>query len=425
MKLLFIRCLWALGMAMLFNLSGLSAQEMYSSDVSCTEYDGNVAKMYASGLSEKKKEVYENALKSIFNALFVDGVDGINGGKPFLSKENKYYVNQFFASRYQLFVRSYEEQGKPEKLSSGLYKGSVVAEVMVSSLIKDMVRNKVMNKPLENISMEETQEEIPLPSIMVVPYKRNTNSSYASILSTDFDLRMAVSAVDNGFKQLHVNTISVETRADMAQRSMDWEADNADSNDRQLLMNSGADVYVIVDLKKDISAAGSRVSLIMSARETSTGRNLASRSGWTNRFKTTELDRLCAYATEDVLAGFLKDISVEFAKKLTKGNTIALRVGLSGTSINTLNDRVGDSNVSIASLIRNWVRKNSQGGRYHIQGSVAESLIFDTVQIPTHDADGLLLDASTFADNLAFFLEEQGVSCGVRIDGNTIYVTID
>ena len=238
---------------MLFNLSGLSAQEMYSSDVSCTEYDGNVAKMYASGLSEKKKEVYENALKSIFNALFVDGVDGINGGKPFLSKENKYYVNQFFASRYQLFVRSYEEQGKPEKLSSGLYKGSVVAEVMVSSLIKDMVRNKVMNKPLENISMEETQEEIPLPSIMVVPYKRNTNSSYASILSTDFDLRMAVSAVDNGFKQLHVNTISVETRADMAQRSMDWEADNADSNDRQLLMNSGADVYVIVDLKKDIS----------------------------------------------------------------------------------------------------------------------------------------------------------------------------
>ena len=36
------------------------------------------------------------------------------------------------------------------------------------------------------------------------------------------------------------------------------------SNDKQLLMNSGADVYVIVDLQKDISAAsGSRVSLIM------------------------------------------------------------------------------------------------------------------------------------------------------------------
>ena len=152
---------------------------------------------------------------------------------------------------------------------------------------------------------------------------------------------------------------------------------------------------------------------------------MASRSGWTNRFKTTELDRLCAYATQDVLAGFLQDISVEFAKKLTKGNTIALRVGLSGTSINTLNDRVGDSNVSIASLIRNWVRKNSQGGRYHIQGSVAESLIFDTIQIPTRDADGLLLDASTYADNLAFFLEEQGISCEIRIDGNTIYVTID
>lgn len=410
---------------LLFGMFSLSAQEIYSNDVSCINNDGNVAKINASGLAEKKKEVYNNALKSIFNALFINGVDGINNGKPFLEKENSYYVNQFFKSRYQLFVKNYSEASKPEKTSSGLYKGRVVAEVLIDALIKDMVRNKVMEKPLENRTMAETQEEIPLPTIMVVPYKRNTNMSYATILSTDFDLRMAVSAVDNGFKQLHVNTISVETRADMAQRSLDWEANNADSNDRQLLSNSGADVYVIVDIKKDISSLGSRVSLIMSARETSTGRTLASRSGWTNRFKTTELDRLCAYATQDVLAGFLQDISVEFAKKLTKGNTIALRVGLSGTSINTLNDRVGDSNVSIASLIRNWVRKNSQGGRYHIQGSVAESLIFDTIQIPTRDADGLLLDASTYADNLAFFLEEQGISCEIRIDGNTIYVTID
>lgn len=410
---------------LLFGMFSLSAQEIYSNDVSCINNDGNVAKINASGLAEKKKEVYDNALKSIFNALFINGIDGINNGKPFLEKENSYYVNQFFKSRYQLFVKNYSEASKPEKTSSGLYKGRVVAEVLIDALIKDMVRNKVMEKPLENRTMAETQEEIPLPTIMVVPYKRNTNMSYATILSTDFDLRMAVSAVDNGFKQLHVNTISVETRADMAQRSLDWEANNADSNDRQLLSNSGADVYVIVDIKKDISSLGSRVSLIMSARETSTGRTLASRSGWTNRFKTTELDRLCAYATQDVLAGFLQDISVEFAKKLTKGNTIALRVGLSGTSINTLNDRVGDSNVSIASLIRNWVRKNSQGGRYHIQGSVAESLIFDTIQIPTRDADGLLLDASTYADNLAFFLEEQGISCEIRIDGNTIYVTID
>lgn len=410
---------------LLFGMFSLSAQEIYSNDVSCINNDGNVAKINASGLAEKKKEVYDNALKSIFNALFINGVDGINNGKPFLEKENSYYVNQFFKSRYQLFVKNYSEASKPEKTSSGLYKGRVVAEVLIDALIKDMVRNKVMEKPLENRTMAETQEEIPLPTIMVVPYKRNTNMSYATILSTDFDLRMAVSAVDNGFKQLHVNTISVETRADMAQRSLDWEANNADSNDRQLLSNSGADVYVIVDIKKDISSLGSRVSLIMSARETSTGRTLASRSGWTNRFKTTELDRLCAYATQDVLAGFLQDISVEFAKKLTKGNTIALRVGLSGTSINTLNDRVGDSNVSIASQIRNWVRKNSQGGRYHIQGSVAESLIFDTIQIPTRDADGLLLDASTYADNLAFFLEEQGISCEIRIDGNTIYVTID
>ena len=47
----------------------------------------------------------------------------------------------------------------------------------------------------------------------------------------------------------------------------------------------------------------------MTARETATGIDLASRKSWTNRFRTTDVDKLCAYAAQDVLDGFLKDIS--------------------------------------------------------------------------------------------------------------------
>ena len=47
--------------------------------------------------------------------------------------------------------------------------------------------------------MEETRQQVALPTIMVVPYKSNDRSSYAGILKNDFDLREAVSTEKEGF----------------------------------------------------------------------------------------------------------------------------------------------------------------------------------------------------------------------------------
>ena len=60
---------FALAVFMLAGIFQISGQKIYSSDVVCNDFDGSVALIYASGLSDKKKGVYENALKSIFNAL--------------------------------------------------------------------------------------------------------------------------------------------------------------------------------------------------------------------------------------------------------------------------------------------------------------------------------------------------------------------
>ena len=180
----------------------------------------------------------------------------------------------------------------------------------------------------------------------------------------------------------------------------------------------------MVDLQKDISAAsGSRVSLIMTARETATGVDLASRKSWTNRFRTTDVDKLCAYAAQDVLDGFLKDISKEFARKVQQGNTVVLRVSLADNAINTMNSRINGT-TTLSAHIRNWVRKNAQGGRYHIQGAVDDSLIFDSIQIPAKDSDGLPMDCITFADNLVNYLNDSGIDSEHRVDGSTIYLTI-
>lgn len=402
----------------------LTAQELYSNEVTCVKADDNLAIITASGISDKKKEVYNMALKSIFKAIFLNGIDGVENGQPLIGKEDSYYMSQFFGSRYMLFVKDYETAGEPVRQPSKLYKGTVTAQILLGALKKDLIRNKLMEKSEEGRSMKETREQIALPTIMVVPYKRNDRNSYATILKNDFDLRIAVSTVKDGFVKLGVKTIAAEGKLEGTLRASEWESKNADSNDKQLLMNSGADVYVIVDLQKDISAtAGSKVSLIMTARETATGMDLASRKSWTNRFRTTDVDKLCAYAAQDVLDGFLKDISKEFARKVEHGNTVVLRVSLADNAINTMNSRI-NGNTTLSAYIRNWVRKNAQGGRYHIQGAVDDSLIFDSVQIPAKDSDGLPLDCITFADNLVNYLNDSGIDSEHRVDGNTIYLTI-
>lgn len=402
----------------------LTAQELYSNEVTCVKADDNLAIVTASGISAKKKEVYDMALKSIFNAIFLNGIDGVENGQPLIGKEDSYYMSQFFGSRYMLFVKDYETAGEPVRQPSKLYKGTVTAQILLGALKKDLIRNKLIEKSEEDRSMKEIREQIALPTIMVVPYKRNDRNSYATILKNDFDLRIAVSTVKDGFVKLGVKTIAAEGKLEGTLRASEWESKNADSNDKQLLMNSGADVYVIVDLQKDISAtAGSRVSLIMTARETATGMDLASRKSWTNRFRTTDVDKLCAYAAQDVLDGFLKDISKEFARKVEHGNTVVLRVSLADNAINTMNSRI-NGNTTLSAYIRNWVRKNAQGGRYHIQGAVDDSLIFDSVQIPAKDSDGLPLDCIAFADNLVNYLNDSGIDSEHRVDGNTIYLTI-
>lgn len=402
----------------------LTAQELYSNEVTCVKADDNLVIVTASGISAKKKEVYNMALKSIFNAIFLNGIDGVENGQPLIGKEDSYYMSQFFGSRYMLFVKDYETVGEPARQPSKLYKGTVTAQILLGALKKDLILNKLMEKSQEDRSMKETREQIALPTIMVVPYKRNDRNSYATILKNDFDLRIAVSTVKDGFVKLGVKTIAAEGKLEGTLRASEWESKNADSNDKQLLMNSGADVYVIVDLQKDISTtAGSRVSLIMTARETATGMDLASRKSWTNRFRTTDVDKLCAYAAQDVLDGFLKDISKEFARKVEHGNTVVLRVSLADNAINTMNSRI-NGNTTLSAYIRNWLRKNAQGGRYHIQGAVDDSLIFDSVQIPAKDSDGLPLDCITFADNLVNYLNGSGIDSEHRVDGNTIYLTI-
>ena len=404
------------------------AQDVYSRDVKIISKTDQTVTLSSSGIHKKKKEAIEMALKSAFYTLFFTGVDGLNNGDPLINKEvdTEAYLDNFYnGSKYTLFLGAYNENKKVQKLPTKDYRAFVTMEVMYDALRKDLIDNGLAKRPEKEVTIESVENEIAFPSITVVPFKKESEN-YSTVLNNDPDRRMAVNKVHDGFRERNIETYDFLASLNATLRSAEYEADGvASSNDKELLMSSGADVYVIVDVQKKTAQAGNSVSLSLNAYETATGGILATKQGWTPAYDTNHYDKLCVLAVKMLLDDFMKDISSSFVKKVSKGNSVALRVSLGeNATILDFKDQVAGKG-SFSSLIRKWVRKNSQNGKYHLKGITAEAIFFDKLQIPPKAADGFPMDAATFTDEFVVYLEEElMLTTEYNIEGNTIYITI-
>lgn len=411
-------------------LTGLVRAEDFLDIVSLEQQSAGNATFSSAGVSDVKKNLSVNAQKSLFHALFYVGVEGVNNGRPLIEKENKTYTNSYFneQARYTFYVNSVSEIDKPVKMGSN-FRGTYRVSIKLQKLLADLKMNKVygMKDDLQNMEAGDVAnvENIVLPTIIVVPYKRD-GESYSSILQSDYDRRVAVAKVQDGFESRHITTVDLQAKIDAVLRRSAYEQNRgaADSNDKQLLLTSGADVYVTVDVNKDIQPSGSRVTLIMKAYETATGNVLASKTATPiRRFQTTATDALAAYCVQDNIQPFLDDIVRNF--KPANGSKVVLQFSIDGASAMTFSDPAGVNGYSLSNVIRNWVRKNAYMGKYHLQGIMDEVMIFDYVTIPPKDQDGLRMDAAEFSFQLEqYFKDEQAIPCTVRVDGNNILVTI-
>ena len=409
-----------------FVLSGSMSAQEYAQIVTFETSDAVSATFTSVGIAKRSKDVEENAVMSLFYTLFYDGVDGVNGGRPLITTDNPDYVNTFLTSRYPFFVKNVVETEKPEKNVNKIFQGTYTITIVYGNLIKDMERNKVhkSREPEMDYSDVEYEQGMVLPTIMVVPYKKD-GETYSSVLANDFDRRIAVSKVQDGFESRNVTTVDVEAKLAAVKRNSQFGANDADSNDKQLLMNSGADVYVVVDLKKDVTNEGARVSLIMKAYETATGNVLASKDAITRRYAKASTDELCSYAIQDNVPAFLDDICKNFSKQASTGKRVALQFAFDGASSMSMSDRVGPSNLPLSNQIHQWVRKNAHNGKFHLQGIVDASMLFDYVVIPPRSEDGMVMDAVQYGFVIEAWLNDTlGVPCSSRFDGNTIYITI-
>lgn len=94
---------------------------------------------------------------------------------------------------------------------------------------------------------------------MVVPF-RKSGQSYEEAIRDNSDMRMAISKVNEGFIKQGVETKDLLTSLNNANTYQVRMGDGM-SLDDAILINSGADVSVSVDINQDVNDGGVRVSL--------------------------------------------------------------------------------------------------------------------------------------------------------------------
>ena len=406
-------------LAVLLCMGGLQAQD-YLQIVTFESESGVNGVFTTAGAADDKKGVESDAVKSLFYTLMFSGVDGVNNDKPLVYNSNPSYTNSYFnsAARYVGYVVEAKEVDKPKKVGNR-YQGTYRVTIRLKQLVNDVKKN-TGGKEAEQKADKEAKRLVPKPKIMVVPFRKD-GEDYKAILENDRDLRAAVSEVQKGFEALDIETESILSSHNSNNRRAQYEesVDAASSNLKQLLLSADADVYVVVDLEKNISASGSSVSVILTAYETATDNIWATENSWTNRFNTTNITALCSYAVRDYLPSFLEQI----VKNYNEPSSIVIQFSVKNGSMVSMRDRCSNGR-RLSDVIQEWLDDNAHDGEYHVQGIVDESAVFDDVLIPKADEKGKKMNAEKFGSRLCDALYAVGVDTEYNTEGNNVLITV-
>ncbi|MBS6460213.1 MAG: hypothetical protein KH375_08720 [Alistipes sp.] len=409
---------------LLYGNSEVSAQQ-YSTDAILVEnINGKVAKIDCSGVGDKKKTAEEMAVKSAIYTYLYNGIAGLNNDMPLLghhpSKEAEDYVNNLMNNgRYSIFVKSYVPKGEPTKNIAKLFQSHITLELYIESLYKDCLNCGVINLNPQNTNLQTTQEEIAIPTIMVVPYCIGTETYQGKIQSNPY-IRMAISKVNTGFVKKGVETKDVEQ---MIRNAEQYQTTHMDIGiNEMILANSGADVSVSVDISQNSNQFGTAVSLTLKAVDISTSNTYASVTKNAPR-KHASVEVICSALAEVMIDEFLKQIEVGFAKKIAGGNAISISFTIDSQSSVTFDTEVSNF-TPLSDAIFQWLRTNAKDGKYHSQGRTKNVMMLDQIQIANKRADGTDMDINDFALELYRFLRSQNLTVERNINGNKIDITI-
>lgn len=261
------------------------------------------------------------------------------------------------------------------------------------------------------------------PKIMVIPYV-SEGEDLRNILESDVDKRIALTKIKEVFDSRGFTTVDFVAKLKSAKDNHIFTSDNQTDVKDQIVMMSGADVYVQAEITKLESGTGNSVSVVMTAYEASTGNSLSNKVGQSGKFYTDDFGKLTTKAVESVSDEFLNVMQAKFTDIVNNGKSLNIDISFAQGSKYKMSSEVAPENLPLSDQIEMWMEKNAYKNNYHIQGTTDKRMILDDVKIPLKDTNGKNYNPNKFALEIFKFFKSLNMQTDKDIKGNTIYITI-
>jgi hypothetical protein len=416
-----IRRIATLFMAMFFALTA-SAQQ-YSMDAELIRLEGNTAIIRCSGTASSKKDAIEMAKKSAIYTYIYSGIDGIDGGRPLitsqLNKVDQEYVDGIFSTmRYASFINM--------SLVTVDYEVKVAKQVQVTltlGLYHEALRRTLEKADILKVrpsSLDEVTDHIAMPTVMVVPFCQ-ADETYEEVFNSNKYMRMIIAKVNEGFIENGVETKDLITCLNNAETYRLLKGEGMTLEDA-ILINSGADISVKVDISSNTTSAGTEVYITMNAIEIATGNTLGSVSEKSAR-KQTSAEAICGPMAKSMIKDLLDLVATRMVKKTSTGQSISLRFTIDPSSVLTMETEINDE-LPLADMLVIWVKQHAQKGRYQSPKISSRLLTYSDVFIDNSVEDGVQMDVTDFARELYIYLKSLDLTISRTVKGNSINVVI-
>lgn len=260
------------------------------------------------------------------------------------------------------------------------------------------------------------------PTIMVVPFTKK-HENFRSVYERNETVRIAMTKVKEAFDERGVNTIDLIAKL---KQNSNNEALTEDQNNElkdEVLKNSGADIYVVVEANRNRLSSGNNVNVILTAYDAFSGESLANKTSTSPTMYSDNFDKLTEKAIEKEIDNLLNTIQSKFDLIVKEGKSVVLTVGISEEAEYDMDFETPDGEL-LSDYIEMMLEDIAFNGNFHVQGMTSNKIIFDLVKIPLKTEKGSNYRVSRFASAVSKKLKELDLEVERTIVGNNVVITL-
>ena len=255
------------------------------------------------------------------------------------------------------------------------------------------------------------------PSIISVPLKTK-GQKYRDLIEDPlqgFNRRTAMNVVDNAFKTKGFVTYDFVGQLEKTETASAF-TQNAQVDEQDLIVNnSGADIFVTIDIDVSKGTSGTEVTLFLVAREAASGAKLSiSKPGRSGLRYTDNIPKLTELALDNIKEDFLNELQLSFTKIVNDGRSVFIKFVLDQDATITYRSEIGTDGDLLSESIGDWLGQNAFKNYVRPGGSTARELVFEDVHLPLKDqATGLNYPIKDFGRLIRKYLKSINVNAEI------------